>query len=205
MHAGSNPHHGAQKWPDAFQGGNGDSIVPSFEGSFYVGPDPNQNLFRSPASPVQLNAPFSLFFALFVHVFDRWLENHQVGRADAVDLEAILVIPLDDAVDFLAVMQNQYHRRLGLHLFLVIKVLRVGVLRRRRLLRGSVCMAVIALGALACRRRGRMLRRMMIVVVAVERWADELAVGKLVGGYAALGWHGVDRIFHFFTCITSPA
>jgi acyl-CoA hydrolase len=83
----------------------------------------------------------------FVHVLDVRLVDQQVRRAVAVELEAALVVPLDDAVKFLTVLENDDHRRLALHLLYVIKVLGVGLfggyrflLQRGRLLRWSACL-----------------------------------------------------------------
>ena len=42
-------------------------------------------------------------FALFIHVLDRGFVNHQICCANAVDLEAGAIVPLDDSVNFLAI------------------------------------------------------------------------------------------------------
>src|SRR5580700_8853334 len=72
-----------------------------------------------------------LVFALFEHVLDRWLVDHQVGSAILADyLDARLVVPFDDATDFLAILQHDDHWCLRLHLLLVIEVFSVGLLWR---------------------------------------------------------------------------
>jgi len=59
------------------------------------------------------------------------LVDHQVGGAAAVQLDAMFVVPLDIAVDFLAIAQHDDHRRLGLHLLLIIEIFGVGLLAGR--------------------------------------------------------------------------
>src|SRR5579864_7073242 len=89
--------------------------------------------------------------AFLIHVLDRGLVNHQVGRTVAVDLEAALVVPLNDAADFFAIAEHDDHRRPRLHLFLIIKILGVSLLGRRRLAPTSIAVvsiiAVRSLGA----------------------------------------------------------
>src|SRR5260370_36867972 len=64
------------------------------------------------------------------HVLDRRLVNHQIRVAIlTVHLDAIPVIPFDDPAHFFPIAQNDHHRRSRLHLLLIIKVLRVGLLR----------------------------------------------------------------------------
>src|SRR5215207_6175214 len=55
------------------------------------------------------------------HVLDVVLEQHDVGRALAVDLESAAVVPLDGALDLLAVGQHDYHQRVLIHLLLVVE------------------------------------------------------------------------------------
>ena len=45
----------------------------------------------------------------------------------AIHFQATLVIPLDDAVNGLAIAQDEDHRGLGLHLLDVVEILRVGL------------------------------------------------------------------------------
>src|SRR5512141_427447 len=101
--------------------------------------------------------------AFLVHVLDRWLVNEQVGLAAAGELDAVLVVPLDVAVDLFAVLEHDDHRGLGLHLLLVIKILGVGLL-------GGSGLARRAVAAL----HGR-----STVAVAGQAGPDELAVGEL--------------------------
>ena len=51
--------------------------------------------------------------------------------AVAGDLQTALVVPLDHAVNFLAVAQHDHHRGFRLHLLLIVKVLGVGLFRGR--------------------------------------------------------------------------
>src|SRR3954465_10061157 len=71
---------------------------------------------------------------LFIHVFDAGLIQQDIRPFRAIHLEAALVVPLDDAVERLAIAQHEHHRRLRLHLLYVIKVLSVGLVRGNRLL-----------------------------------------------------------------------
>src|SRR5260370_349364 len=74
-------------------------------------------------------------FAFFVNVFDRRLVDHQIRLAAvSYHLEAVLVVPLDDAVNLLAVAEHDDQWGLRLHLFLIIKILGVGLLRGREFL-----------------------------------------------------------------------
>src|SRR5262249_27274537 len=70
--------------------------------------------------------------ALFVHVFDAGFVQQNIGFAVTVYFEAALVVPLNHPVESLAIPQNEYHRSLGLHLLYVIKILRIGLIRRNR-------------------------------------------------------------------------
>ena len=101
------------------------------------------------SDPLRL-LPLRRCFAFLVHVLDAGLVDQQVGRAGAVHLQAVLVVPLDDAVNFFAVLQHQDHGRLGLHLLLIIEILGVGLLRRRSLL---AVRAVATISAIAVRSR----------------------------------------------------
>src|ERR1700734_2525815 len=72
------------------------------------------------------------------HVLDGGFVDHQVrSTVYAHHLDAGLVVPLDDAMYFLAVAQHDHHRRLRLHLLLIVEILRVGLLWRRCLARAS--------------------------------------------------------------------
>src|ERR1039458_8170511 len=80
---------------------------------------------------------FSNALPLFKHVLDRRLIDHQIRRAAAVQLDAALVVPLDVAVDLLAIAQYHHHGSLGLHLLLIIEIFGVGLLGRGNFLAGS--------------------------------------------------------------------
>src|SRR5258708_39386002 len=85
--------------------------------------------WRRRAGALPLVLPF------FEHVLDRGFIDHQISIAVvAVHLDAIPVIPFDDAAPFFTVAQHDHHRSPRLHLLLIIEVLRIGLLRRRRLL-----------------------------------------------------------------------
>src|SRR5580704_17402864 len=64
-----------------------------------------------------------------VHVLDIRLKDEQVGLPFAVDLQAGLVIPLDHALQHLAIFQDEDHGRLGLHLLHVVEILGVCLIR----------------------------------------------------------------------------
>jgi len=136
--------------------------------------------------------------AFLEHVLDGGLVDHQVGGAGAVQLDAMFVVPLDIAPDFLAVAQHDDHGSLGLHLLLIIKIFGVGLLGGHGLLRrggGTVSVSVaIPVSAFG----GRVVRAVVVVRVigAIERRADQLAIREafLIGGL--FGWYGVERFFH---------
>src|SRR5664280_1266377 len=143
-------------------------------------------------TPLTPNPYFSLplpGFAFLVHVLDAGFVDQQIGRAGAVHFKAVLVVPLDDAVDLFAVLQHQDHRRLGLHLLLIVEIFGVRLLRRRGLLaavHGARALAPIA--ALS-----DFLARM---IVAVESGTNQLAVGKHFGVESSAHGGGVHVIFH---------
>src|ERR1700693_5781879 len=58
------------------------------------------------------------FFAGLEHVLDGGFVDQEVGLAGTVDLDAALVVPLDDACHGIAVLEHDDHGRLGLHLLL---------------------------------------------------------------------------------------
>src|SRR5215469_15626543 len=72
--------------------------------------------------------------AVFVHILDTGFIEQQIRLTGAVYFEAALVVPLDRAVERFPVTQNKNHRRLGLHLFYVIKIIGVGLIWRHRFL-----------------------------------------------------------------------
>src|SRR5579864_6266731 len=144
--------------------------------------------------------------ALFVHIFDRGFVDHQIGGAGAVHLDASAVVPLDHAMDLLTVGEHNDHGGLRLHLLLIIKILRVGLLRRRCLPCpiGAVRTAIAAFTALAsltalCGSTVRMVRSRVVGVV--EGGTDQLAVGEILFR-TTFGWHGLHNILHGNTCWT---
>ena len=64
------------------------------------------------------------------HELDRVLEQQQVGRVGAVQLDAGLVVPLDPAGELGAVGEHHDHRGVVLHLLEIVKALSVGLLSR---------------------------------------------------------------------------
>jgi hypothetical protein len=119
----------------------------------------------------------------------------------------VFVVPLDDAVDFLAVAQHDDHRRLGLHLLLIVEILGVGLLGGRGLLGrggGTVSISIslataVPVSAVGGGVVGALVMTAVRVVGARQGWANQFAVGKaflivgLTGGLFC--WYGVERIF----------
>ena len=130
--------------------------------------------------------------AFLEHVLDRGLVDHQVGSAGTVELDAALVVPLDVAVDFLAVAQHYDHGGLGLHLLLVVEVFGVGLLGGGAGLFGRAGGAISAF----C---GQMVVSVVVVISPAERWANQLTIRKafLIGGL--FGWYRVEGFFHIAT------
>src|SRR5262249_53581569 len=81
-------------------------------------------------------------FAFFIQILNRRLVDHQVRSLGAVYFNAVLVIPLNNAVDFLIIAEHDDHWSLGLHLFLVVEILSVGLLGRRNLTLSAAPIAV---------------------------------------------------------------
>src|SRR6266851_2304137 len=79
-----------------------------------------------------LFAALSGFFPVLVKILDHALEDEQVGVALARELNAITVIPLDGAAKDLAILQNDGHRSVGLHLFDPVKIFGMGHFRWSR-------------------------------------------------------------------------
>src|SRR5580704_11839414 len=78
----------------------------------------------------EMNARRLLAFRFFVHVLNRWLVDDDVGLRSAVHLQAVLVVPLDHAVDLFAVAEHDHHGCLALHLLLIVKIFGVRSFRR---------------------------------------------------------------------------
>jgi len=80
-----------------------------------------------------------------------------LGILLAGDFYAVFVVPFDEALDFFPILQNDHHRRFGLHLLEVVKIFGVCLLGGGRL----------APGPRATMRRGRLGRAIDVVGVAV--------------------------------------
>src|SRR5271169_2126218 len=149
------------------------------------------------------------------HVLDRGFVDHHIRLAVlTVHLDAIPIIPFDDAVHFLAVAQNDHHRCPRLHLLLVIKILGVGLLRRRGLLasaapRGPFAAiptvssihafsAVVPLRAIASFLRRDRGRAVIIVILhhSLQSRPNQLAVGEVFLFGRFTGWYGIHNLFH---------
>ena len=86
-----------------------------------------------PGSPTVMTTfgrlmPRAPFF--FVEVLDAVLVDEQVGLVQAMDFQAVPVVPFDPAVKLLAVLEHHHQRGLGPHLLQVVKIFGVGLLRR---------------------------------------------------------------------------
>src|SRR5450432_1605698 len=122
----------------------------------------------------------SAVLALFIHVLDRGLVNHQVGGAAAVHLEAASVIPFDGSPNLFAIAKHNYHRRFRLHLLLIIEILRVGLLRRGWFFSQTIRPVMVTVsfdpvGPLATFSHGN---RRMIVLGSAQGRPNQLAIGK---------------------------
>jgi len=86
---------------------------------------------------------YIVFYGLsLVHVLNIRFKDQQIWRAFAVDLQTRFVVPLDDALNGFAVLHDDHHGRLRLHLLHIVKILGVGLIGRRRfLLRDSGCVS----------------------------------------------------------------
>src|SRR5437764_14735881 len=103
---------------------------------------------------------------LFIHVFNAGLIEQDVRPFRTIHLEAALVVPLDDAVERLAIAQHEDTRRLSLQLLYVIKTLGVGLVRRHRLL---------------LLWRGGSARRRDLFLDLVERWTNKFTIDSFHG------------------------
>src|SRR4029077_18088866 len=100
-------------------------VVGSREGNWFESAGRGKRRRFSHCDPLRtLTVPRLTAFAFFVHVLDRRLVDHQIRLAAvSYNLEAVLVVPLDDAVNLLAVAEHDDQWRLRLHLFLIIEIL----------------------------------------------------------------------------------
>ena len=73
---------------------------------------------------------FVLPFLILVEILDVVFEDQKGWAILTMQFEAAFVIPFDNAVQFLAVLEHNHHGRVRIHLLLVIKALGVGLLRR---------------------------------------------------------------------------
>src|SRR5450759_2208573 len=80
-----------------------------------------------------LPPPELAFLLLLVEVFDRVLRNNQIRRVLSVQLDDVLVVPLDPATELLPVQETDHDLGSGLHLLEVVERLGVGLLRRDHL------------------------------------------------------------------------
>ena len=71
-----------------------------------------------------------LVFILFVHVANAVFEDQQIGFCFPVDLDAVSIIPLDDAAELLTIIQHHHHGSLVLHLLQIVEAFRIGLLLR---------------------------------------------------------------------------
>ena len=76
--------------------------------------------------------------AVLEDVEDRVLVDQEVGETEAVDLQALLVIPLQGALNLFAVDENEYQGCSGVHLLEVVEVFRMGLEGRRHFLLGDL-------------------------------------------------------------------
>src|ERR1700676_465092 len=129
-----------------------------------------------------LSATLPAILALFIHVLYRGLVDHQIGGAAAVHLQAGFVVPLDGSADLLAITQHDHHRSLRLHLFLIIKVLRIGLFRRRRLfaraIRSVMTVTLASLQPVAALSRSW---GHVVVLGPAQRRPYQFAIGKALG------------------------
>src|SRR5438270_6610718 len=129
------------------------------------------------ASVARLLAAAVAVFGL-EHVLDVVLEKHDVGRALAVDLQGAAVVPLDGALDLLAVHEHDDHLGVRVHLLLVVENLRVRLGLRD----------LLAAHGRGGRGRRRLARRRHAPARAVLRRARRAPLGAFprVGRLAAL-------------------
>src|SRR5580704_4241025 len=156
-------------------------------------------------------------FAFLKHVLYRGLVDHQVRPAIVADhFDTSLVVPLDRTMHFLAVLQHDYHRRLRLHLLLVIKVFGIRLLRRRCLSSApsatravasitpvkSTLWPVVPVVSIPALRHLHMIGVVIGIVVSVvvirarQRRTDQFAVGEILVVSRLLGQCRIDGFLH---------
>jgi hypothetical protein len=97
-----------------------ENVIPSFEDPCAV----------SQGSLIQIHLIWFLVFVLLIHILNHMLQYKKVRPLTAMDLDAILVIPLDNASNLLTIGKLDNHGSLGSHLLNVIIVLCVRYFRR---------------------------------------------------------------------------
>src|SRR6266849_2620354 len=89
-----------------------------------------------------LVATLSGFFSILIEILDHALEDEKIGAALACQLNAIAVVPLNRATKHFAILENDGHGGMGLHLLDPVKIFRVsdlgwgGLLARNRAIVG---------------------------------------------------------------------
>src|ERR1700734_1096559 len=154
------------------------------------------------AAVLSLPAGLSSALVFFEHVFNCGFVNHQIRCAIFADyLDAGFVIPFDNAVYFLAIAQHDHHGSPRLHLLLIIKILGIGLLRRRRLAPATTRASPVATVVPSIRSPIRaplrtlvpvpafrhllmvgVMVRVVVAVVVIHAWqrrTDQLAIGKV--------------------------
>src|ERR1039457_5723738 len=101
---------------------------------------------------------------LLVHVHDGRLVEQDIRAFAAVHFETAAVVPLNHAVQCLAIAQDEHHRGLGLHLLHVIKILGVSLIRWDRFLL-----------------QGRAAGRSDLLLHFVQRRTDKFAIDSFHG------------------------
>src|SRR5579862_4103378 len=74
------------------------------------------------------------FVAVLIEVFYRVLIKQQIRAAETRQFDAVAVIPFHHAMQDFAVRKNYCDRRMPLHLFDVVEILRESLVRRSGLL-----------------------------------------------------------------------
>src|ERR1700687_3968688 len=120
--------------------------------------------------------------AFLEHVLDGGFVDHQIGGSGAVELDSILVLPLEIAVDFLAVAQHDDHGSLRLHLLLIIKILGVSLLGGRGLFgrSGGTIAISVSVPVPAFSRRVVVGVAIVVMVSAIQDRTDQLAIREAV-------------------------
>ncbi len=135
--------------------------------------------------------------AFLEHVLDGGLVDHQVGSAGAIQLDAVLVVPLDVAVDLFTIAQHDDHGSLRLHLLLVVEIFGVGLLAGCDLLgrSGGAVSVSISISTLG----GHMIVSVVVIIErvlgTVEGRTDQLAIREAFLIRGRFSGYGVERIF----------